>query len=491
MPLVAGVDSSTQSTKVVIVDADEGAVVATASAPHEVSGRGGARESDPAQWIEALRGALEQTGRAGEVAAISIAAQQHGLVTLGRAGEVLRPAVLWNDTRSAPEAAALVEALGGPDACARRVGSVLTASFTVTSWAWLRRHEPDLARATARVCLPHDYLSAQLTGAEPVTDRSDASGTGWFSPGREAYDEAVLALPEVGLELEQLPAVRGPAEPAGTVGTAAAERFGLPAGAVVGPGAGDNAAAALSLALAPGEAVLSLGTSGTAFSVAERPAADTTGIVAGFASADGRHLPLACTLNATLAVDRVAALLHLEREDVLPAGELVFLPWFDGERTPNLPLAAGALSGLRHDSDPRSVLQAAYEGAAGTLVAALERLDRWAPPDPAAPLLLVGGGARGAVWQTVIGRLTGRALLVPEAGELVALGAAVQAAAVLAGREPAAVAASWPTRQGALIEPRPREEALVERLRVWTDAIAAVTPDLAAVPARYSGPSDV
>jgi xylulokinase len=491
MSLVAGVDSSTQSTKVVIVDAAEGRVVATGSAPHAVSGHGGARESDPGAWSEALRLALAQTGRAGEVAAIAIAAQQHGLVVLGRRGEVLRPAVLWNDTRSAGEAAALVEALGGPDACARRVGSVLTASFTVTSWAWLRRHEPDIAAAAARVCLPHDYLSAELTGAEPVTDRSDASGTGWFSPEREAYDGGVLGLSEVGLELDQLPAVRGPGEPAGTVSASAAERFGLPVGALVGPGAGDNAGAALSLALAPGEAALSLGTSGTVFSVAEEPAADGTGIVAGFASADGRHLPLACTLNATLAVDRVAALFGLQREDVAPAGELVFVPWFDGERTPNLPLASGALSGLRHDTDPRAVLQAAYEGAAGTLVAALERLSHWAPPDAAAPLLLVGGGARGAVWQAVIGRLTGRALLVPEAGELVALGAAVQAAAVLEGRPPAAVADGWPTRQGTLIEPCARDEALIERLRVWTGAIVAATPGLAAVPERYTAPSDV
>lgn len=471
MALVAGVDSSTQSTKVVVIDADDGAVVASGSAPHEVRGSHGARETAPQTWAGALEAALAATGCAGDVAAMSVAAQQHGLVVLGAGGEVLRPAILWNDTRASAEASQLVEALGGPQRCAATVGSVLTPAFTVASWAWLRQREPAVARAAKSVCLPHDYLTALLTSGPAATDRSDASGTGWWSPAEGRYAEEILGHPAVALDPGQLPAVLAGDEPAGHVSGAAARRFGLREDALVGAGAGDNAAAALGVGLEPGEAVLSLGTSGTAFAVAERPAADGSGIVAGFASADGRYLPLACTLNATLAVDRVAALLGLDRDDVAPAGEVVFVPWLDGERTPNLPFASGSLTGIRADTDRRSILQAAYEGAAGTLVAALDRVDEWTPARDG-PLFLVGGGSRSAVWRQVVGRLTGRALVVPDAAELVALGAAVQAASLLGREPPAAVARRWGTRRGATLDAVERDGALVERIRGWSEAVA-------------------
>ena len=364
MSLVAGVDSSTQSTKVVIVDTETGELVSSGTAPHVVSGSGGARESDPACWeealISALGAALSSAGgsraRSSDVAAISVGAQQHGLVVLDDGGRPLRPGILWNDTRSAREAAALVSALGGPDECAKRVGSVLTPAFTVAKWAWLRKAEPEVARAAHAVCLPHDYLTGLLTAASPgalATDRSDVSGSGWWGPSEQRYAEDVLALPEVGMDAGMLPTVLGPEERGGEVPASVAARFGLAPGVVVGPGAGDNAAAGLALGLERGEAALSLGTSGTVFVVADQPSADPEGVVAGFASADGGYLPLVCTLNATVAVDRVAAWLGLGRDDVAPSGEVVFLPWLDGERTPNLPGASGTLTGLRHDTDAR------------------------------------------------------------------------------------------------------------------------------------------
>src|SRR5579875_2328892 len=254
MTLVAGVDCSTQSTKVVVVD-ESGKIVAQASAPHRVTGTGGARETDPAVWESALATALRATGRAAEVEAISIAGQQHGLVVVDGDGRPLRPSMLWNDTRSASDAAAIVETLGGDQRIADRVGSTLTPAFTVSKWAWLRRNEPEVAAAARGVRLPHDHINAVLTG-QASTDRSDTSGTGWWSPADEAYAEDVLAA--VGLAADRLPGVLGPGEAAGTVSAAAAERFGLRAGAVVGPGAGDNAAAALGLGLAAGEAAISL-----------------------------------------------------------------------------------------------------------------------------------------------------------------------------------------------------------------------------------------
>ncbi len=466
MPLVAGVDCSTQSTKVLVVDAEDGHVIATGAAVHEVEGVGGARETDPRDWERSVASALAQTGRAGEVASISIGGQQHGLVVLDERGRPLRKAPLWNDTRGAPDARDLVESIGGPEACAKRVGSVLTSSFTVAHWAWLRRTEPDLAAAARHVMLPHDYLNFRLTGS-PATDRSDVSGTGWWSPADEAYAPDVLALEAVRLNPALLPAVIAPEGVAGSVTGEAAQQFGLAPRTKVACGAGDNAAAALALDFGPGEAALSLGTSGTVYAPAAAPSADPTGTVAGFASADGRYLPLACTLNATVAIDTVSDWLGLSREEVEPSEGAVFLPWLGGERTPNVPTASGTLSGLRYNTDKRAILQAAYEGLVATLLEATAFLDQWAPQSSEAPLLLLGGGARGQAWQQTVRRLSGRPVLVVELTELVAYGAAVQASAVLTGKPLDEVAKSWGARSGALLGPVRRDDALLERVASW------------------------
>ncbi|RZU18092.1 xylulokinase [Streptomyces sp. BK239] len=464
-PLVVGVDTSTQSTKVLVVDAATGQVVASGQAPHTVTS-GAGRESDPRQWWDALREALRQCGDAAhEVAAVSVGGQQHGLVTLDEHGEPVRPALLWNDVRSAPQASRLVEELGGAKAWAERTGSVPAASFTVTKWAWLAEHEPDSLRATKAVRLPHDYLTERLTG-EGTTDRGDASGTGWWASGTEGYDEKILA--HVGLDPALLPRVVRPGEVAGTV----RDSHDLPfsKGTLVAPGTGDNAAAALGLGLRPGAPVLSLGTSGTVYAVSKRRPADPTGTVAGFADAHGDWLPLACTLNCTLAVDRVAALLGLDREAVEPAAGLTLLPYLDGERTPNLPNASGLLHGLRHDTTAGQLLQAAYDGAVHSLLGALD-LVLEEEADRSAPLLLIGGGARGAAWQQTVRRLSGRPVQIPEAKELVALGAAAQAAGLLTGEDPAAVARRWNTARGPVLDAVERDEATLARIAgVLSDA---------------------
>jgi len=450
--LVAGVDCSTQQTKVLVVDPAKGHVVAGGSAPHEVTGSGGARETDPAVWWEALRLALAETGRSRELAAISVAGQQHGLVVSGGDDRPLRPAVLWNDTRSAPDAERLREELGAEE-WAERVGLVPVPSFTVTRWAWLRRTEPELASRTQAIRLPHDWLTERLCGSG-VTDRGDASGTGWWSTRDEHYLDDVLALPGVELDPALLPAVLGPTEPAGSVRAPAAAELGLPDNALVGPGTGDNMAAALGLGLAPGEPVISLGTSGTAYAAMSERAVDPSGLIAGFADATGGFLPLAATLNCTLAVDRVAGWLGLEREAVAEGTEVTVLPYLDGERTPNFPRAAGTIAGLRHDTTSQQVLLGAYEGAAASLIEALELLASVGSGLSAdAPVVLIGGGARGAAWQRVVARLAARPVQVPEAQELVALGAAAQAAACLSGERPEQIARRWDTRHGATIEP--------------------------------------
>ncbi|MGW0120421.1 xylulokinase [Streptomyces sp. NPDC003327] len=484
--VVIGVDSSTQSTKAAAVDADTGELLAIGRAPHTVTGTGGARESDPEEWwtalVTAVRAAVRDAGVPAEaVTALAVAGQQHGLVVLGPDGRPARPALLWNDTRSAPQAAALAARLGGPAAWSGRTGSVPVASMTAAKWQWLREHEPAHTKAATGVRLPHDHLTERLTGTA-VTDPGDASGTCWYRPSDGAYDPEVLDL--LGLDPALLPAVAPTgATPVGTLTPAAAEALGLPPTVLVAAGTGDNMAAAVGLGLGGAglldHPVVSLGTSGTVFAATRARPADPG--LAGFAATDGTRLPLGCTLNCTLAVDRFATLLGLDREDAAPGGGVVVLPYLDGERTPDLPHAAGLVTGLRHDTDPRAILGAAYEGAAFTVLRALDGLLAACgldPDDPAVrdrPLRLIGGGARGRAWTDTVRRLSGRPLVVPAATELVALGAAALAAGAVTGEDPVALATTWGTGTGTPVPPLPRDEETWHRI---ADVLAASTPTL-------------
>jgi xylulokinase len=449
MPLVVGVDSSTTACKVQVRDLETGVVVAAGRAPHPATSPPRS-EQRPADWERAFRAACAQAGvpEARTVLAIAVAAQQHGLVVMDSSEEVLRPAKLWNDTESASDAAALVEALpGGPADWAARCGSVPVPSFTITKLRWLRRSEPEVFRRVTSVLLPHDWLTFRLTGRH-TTDRGDASGTGYWSPGEERYCPELLELVDDGFEWEPtLPEVLAPLAVAG-------EWAGI--GAVVAPGTGDNMAAALGLGLRPGDLVLSLGTSGTAFTVSDQPWADPSGTVAGFADATGRFLPLVCTMNATKVTDAVARLLGVDHErfDALAlaappgAGGLVLVPYFDGERTPNRPDDTGRLIGLRSDVRPEQMARAAVEGVVCNLLAGADALG-----PPGGRVFLIGGAARSAAYRRVVADLTGRAVVVPSDEELVAAGAAVQAATVSLGGGFDALAEAWQLGRGDVVEP--------------------------------------
>jgi xylulokinase len=427
MTLVAGIDSSTQSVKIVVRDADTGVLVRQARAAHPDG-----TEVDPAAWLSALDEVT--SGVLADVEAMAVAGQQHGMVALDDAGAVVRPALLWNDTRSAAAATDLIAELGGPAAWADAVGSVPVASFTVTKARWLAQHEPDHAARTARLMLPHDYLTWALAGRpdEAITDRGEASGTGYWSPLTNSYREDLLEL-ALG-HVPSLPRVAGPAEAAGTT----------PGGILLGPGTGDNMGAALGLAAEPGDVVVSLGTSGTAFAVSRTPAHDATGFVAGFADATGHFLPLVCTLNAARILTSTAALLGLDLDGFAElaltaepgSGGLVLLPYFDGERTPNLPLARGSLHGITRDSlTPRNIARAAIEGMLGGLAEAVGALvDVGVEPRR---VLLVGGAASSRAVGPVAATMFDVPVEIPPAGEYVADGAARQAAWVLSGADDA------------------------------------------------------
>jgi len=429
MVLVAGVDSSTQSCKVVVRDATSGALVRHGSAKHPDG-----TEVDPAYWETALHKAITAAGGLDDVAAISIGGQQHGAVCLDADGNVVRPALLWNDTRSADAASQLVKELGAA-AWVEATGSVPVASFTVTKLRWIAEHEPKNAERIAAVCLPHDWLTWRLRAAttlnDLVTDRSDASGTGYFDSVANAYRRDLVQR-ALGHDV-LLPRVLRPAE---------SVSWGS---RVVGPGAGDNAAAAIGVD-ARDKAVVSLGTSGTAFVRSKVSARDVSGAIAGFADATGAFLPLVCTLNAARVLDAACALLRVDHATLSElalsapagAGGLVMVPYLAGERTPNLPLATGSVLGMTLDNaTPANLARAAVEGvlcgmadALDALVANGARIDRVA---------LVGGAAASAAVQSIAPAVFGVPVEVPPPGEYVADGAARQAAWVLRGEFP-----SWP-----------------------------------------------
>ena len=433
-PLVAGIDSSTQSCKVVIRDAESGTLLREGRAKHPEG-----TEVHPDRWWAALETAVEDAGGLDDVDAIAVGGQQHGMVALDDRGQVIRPALLWNDTRSAAAATDLVEELG-PEEWARATGSVPVASFTVTKLRWLAEHEPDNAARVAAVALPHDWLTWRLAGFGPdnpdlealATDRSDASGTGYWSPIDDDYRRDLLVR-ALGHDCV-LPRV---VAPNGSAGTAA---YGSNHRALLGPGAGDNAGAALGLGMREGDVVLSIGTSGVVSAISAQPIADVTGTVAGFADATGQFLPLAVTLNGARVLDAAGRMLGVDHGRLAelalaaPAGAegLVLVPYLEGERTPNKPTSTGALHGLTlATSTPAHLARAAVEGLLNGLADGLEGLT--ALGTRVGSVSLIGGGAQSEAVRRCATSVFGMDIEVPAPGEYVADGAARQAAWVVSG----------------------------------------------------------
>jgi xylulokinase len=387
--------------------------------------------------LNGLNSAISEAGGIEDVSAISIAGQQHGMVALDSNGDVIRDALLWNDVRSADAAESLNREAGGDAEIAKKVGSKLVASFTAAKLRWLADHEPENAAKTASVALPHDWLSWQIQGGKDFTklftDRSDASGTGYFDPSTSQYRQEIIELALGKNRQIQFPRIIAASEFGGET------QNGIP----IAAGAGDNAAAALGLQAQPGDVVVSLGTSGTAFAVSQTPTHDPSGSVAGFADATGRYLPLVCTLNAARILDAACQMLGKNHDEIAElalsaqpgAHGLTLLPYFEGERTPNRPNATGTLSGMNiSNSNPADIARAMIEGmlsgladAVDSLVALGVKVER---------ILLIGGAAKNPAVPVIASALFGREVLVPPIGEYVANGAAKQAAWALLGQMP-------------------------------------------------------
>ena len=423
--LVAGVDSSTQSVKIVVRDAETGELVREARGTHP-----DATEISPSKWLSELTNSTK--GLLDDVEAISIGAQQHGMVVIDDNKQVVRDALLWNDTRSAGAATDLINELGGPNKWADAVGSVPVASFTVTKLRWLSTNEPANAAKVSGVMLPHDWLTWQLMGTpdEYVTDRGDASGTGYWSPQTNEYRKDLLKL-ALGKEV-QLPRVAQPNEIIGQTTN----------GISVAPGTGDNMAAALGLGAATGDIVISLGTSGTSYTVSENPTNDASGIIAGFADATGNYLPLACTLNAARVINAGAAVLNVSLDQFAelaltakPGSDgLVLLPFLDGERTPNLPNAKGSMHGLtRSNLTPANFARACIEGMLCSLAEASDVITNFGQGTKPNRVVLIGGAAASKAVQEIASTLFQVPVHIPPAAEYVADGAARQASWALSG----------------------------------------------------------
>jgi xylulokinase len=492
MPLVLGVDSSTQSCTVELRDAHDGSLVATASSPHPPT-TPPVSEQDPEAWWSALRLALaEALGRspaaASNVVAVSVDGQGHGLVGLDENGRVIRAAKLWNDTTSAPQAEALVSRLG-PAQWARRTGSVPVSAFTITKVAWLAQHEPHHFALLHSMMAPHDWLTRRLCGSA-VTDRSEASGSGYFSPRTDAWDTGLLDLIDDKPDwASRLPRVCGPNEQAGTLLPEVAAQLGLTAGIAVAPGAGDVHTAALGLGVEEGDLVYGLATSGVVFAISGAPVEDPTGAVDGVADATGRFLPVVCTLNAAKVTDTFARLLGVDHAELARLAlsaprrpdRPVLAAYLDGERTPNLPHSRGLLAGLSSATTREELALAAFEGVVLGLAEGQRRLESLGVAT-AGRLLVTGGAARSPAYRRLIADITGRTVRLADLGNASARGACVQAAAIWQGAEVRHVAQAWAPDTYPVAEPAPRPDgpAIAERyntLAGWRGMDAGPPPE--------------
>ncbi len=465
--LFLGVDVGTQSTKAVLVDVESGDVVARAARAYDLMEGlpAGHAEQHPSTWTEAATAAIGEVsqGLGQRVRGIGVSGQQHGAVLLGDGDQVLRPAKLWCDTSAADEAAALSSELGRS----------IPAGFTAPKLRWSAEREPELWARVRRVLLPHDFLNLFLTG-EFFTEVGDASGTGYLDPVRGAYDAEAVDRTAPGLA-DLLPPLRPCAAPAGALSATAAAALGLEAGTPVSAGGGDNMMSAIGAgATRPGVSVCSLGTSATVFAFSAEPAVDPGGDIASFrassagAGGEAGHLPLLCVMNCTEPLEDLRALTGRGHDELTelartaPMGDELLVPFFMGERVPNLPDATASLTGLRPGSlSPGVLYRAALEGVALNLASGVERMRGMGiEPDE---VRLVGGAARNSLWQELLATTFGVPVRVLMETETAAVGAALQVAAAVRQEPLDGVAQRFVAYGGPAVAPS-AEPATVARL---------------------------
>lgn len=466
--LVAGVDSSTQSCTVELRDATSGALLGSGNAKHPPT-HPPISEQRTSDWWAAFRAALSQAvaaagARSQDIRAISVGAQCHGLVGLAADGTPVRPVKLWNDTTAGED----VQRLLGERPQTSWVEEVLlplNPALTIAKLAWVASHEPKNLARIRRLMVPADWLTFMLTG-EHVTDRSNASGTGYYSAHERSWRPDLLSLHvSDAVDWEGLlPRVLGPDEAAGTVRPDIAAELGLAPGAVVGAGGGDQHLAAVGIGLREGEVAFSLGTSGVVFTPAGLPAGERNWTVDYVCDTTGGYLPLICTLNCTKVTDRFAYFLGVDLPtldelalSVPEPTQTVLLAYLDGERTPMRPGATGTLAGLRGDTTREELARAAYDGVVQGLVRGAATLAELAGRPITDKVVAIGGGARSRAYPQFIADRCGAPVVTVDAPEATARGACVQAAAVLHGSPVTEVRDAWSPPVVRTAEPRVRQ----------------------------------
>ena len=439
--LFLGIDSGTQGTKAVVFSSGQGKIIAEASVGHHIiENNAGRREQEPKWWIDActkvLHDVLQGKGVAGEqVRAMGVSGQQHGFVPLDGRGEVIRPAKLWCDTESAPQCDEITLKVGGRDKVIELIGNSVAAGFTASKILWMKQHEPENYDRLETILLPHDYINYWLTG-EKKSEFGDASGTAYFDVRTRSWSETILeVIDDSGKLAACLPELIPSHTPVGAIRPRIAERFGLSPDVLVSSGGGDNMMAAIGTGnVGPGVITVSLGTSGTIYASADHPVVDPNGELAAFCSSSGGWLPLACTMNVTVATELTRAVLGLslkelnEKASSAPVGSegIILLPYFNGERTPPLPNAKASFFGLTSTNyTPENLCRASMEGATLGLRYGLEVL--MAQGIEPAEIRLVGGGAKSRPWRQMVADIFDLPVIRPESDEAGAMGAALQA----------------------------------------------------------------
>ncbi len=446
--ITLGIDSGTQSTKCIALDLTAGKIIASASQAYGmIPGLPpGHLEQDPAEWLKAVdqtvRSCIAQLGkRKDDIKAIAVSGQQHGFVPLDKKNNVIRPAKLWCDTSTTEQCAQFESEFGGADELIKLGGNAMLPGYTAPKILWLKQHEPKNFKALKTVLLPHDYINFYLTG-ERTMEYGDASGTGLLDVRTKQWCKPLVDFIDEGLE-ECLPVPGSSRRAIGLLTDSLREDWGLAKSPVVSSGGGDNMMGAIGTGnVEPGVVTVSLGTSGTVYAFSNEPVVDPEGEVAAFCDSTDRWLPLACTMNVTVATEQARKLFNWSHEEMdkqiaaAPAGTggLFFLPYLNGERTPNLPLGKGVLYGLTPETmQPGHMARAVMEGATLGLAYGLNRF-RQLGIEPA-EIRLTGGGSQSASWRQICADVFGVPTVCLQSAEGAALGAALQAAYAVAAAE--------------------------------------------------------
>jgi xylulokinase len=442
MNTVLGIDLGTQSLKVVFYDYRARKVVASAAAPLKVlRDQHGRAEQESGWWLAALEKALQDVPAdvRASVRAVGVSGQQHGFVAVDAHGKVLAPVKLWCDTATQAEADEITAACGGRDQCIGYSGNPMLTGYTAPKIRWLKKHRPDAYREMRHVLLPHDYLNYALTGRMSM-EYGDASGTGLLGVRERTWSREMLRAVDADRDLSEcLPPLLQADEVAGTTTEDCSRRYGLPAGIPVAPGGGDNMMAAIGTGnVTEGKLTMSLGTSGTLFAYSDTPVIDPKGNIAGFCSSTGGWLPLLCTMNCTYATELMKVPLDVTNDqfdatiDAIEAGSdgLIMLPFFSGERTPDLPRATASLLGLNaHNCSRGHMLRATVEGATFGIRFGLDEM-RGLGID-ASEIVLTGGGSRSGTWCQIVADVCQLPVTLLEQDEGASFGAALQALWIL------------------------------------------------------------